>query len=206
MVKPGIEQLTMKSDVSVDLQKKFLSVGDLRGDLLAFFHDRLKVYLRDQGHRHDHIDAALMRPDGTPEDDLVLIVKKLEALEAFVKTDDGADLAAAFKRGANILKAEEKKGALGDLSVDPGLFQLAEEEALFAALSGAEGETRSSVKVEDFTGAMAALSTLRAPLDAFFEEVTVNADDPKLRLNRLALLRRLISATATVADLSKLEG
>jgi glycyl-tRNA synthetase beta chain len=148
-------------------------------------------------------------------------VKKLEALEAFLKTDDGANLAAAFKRGANILKAEEKKGGIPPLekgglggdpqaktghAVDAALLQLAEEKALFAALSGAEGKTQAAVQREDFTGAMASLSTLRAPLDAFFDKVTVNADDPKLRMNRLALLQRLIAATATVADLSKLEG
>ncbi len=189
-------------------------------DLLAFFHDRLKVYLRDKGHRHDHIDAVLLRADGSPEDDLVLIVKKLEALEAFLKTDNGANLAAAYKRGANILKAEEKKagvpplekGGLGGdpkqtpYSFDENALVLPEEISLHTALAAAETKAAAAVKTEDFTAAMAALSALRAPLDAFFEKVTVNAEDPKLRANRLALLQRLRSATAQVADLSKLEG
>jgi glycyl-tRNA synthetase beta chain len=218
---PGVDSVTMGSGPSDSTNAKFVDAKSVRIDLLAFFHDRLKVYLRDKGHRHDHIDAVLSRADGSPEDDLVLIVKKLEALEAFLKTDDGANLAAAFKRGANILKAEEKKGGIPPLekgglggdpqaktghAVDAALLQLAEEKALFAALSGAEGKTQAAVQREDFTGAMASLSTLRAPLDAFFDKVTVNADDPKLRMNRLALLQRLIAATATVADLSKLEG
>lgn len=175
--------------------------------LLAFFHDRLKVYLRDQGRRHDRIDAVLMTPEGEPEDDLVLIVRKLEALEAFLATEDGANLAAAYKRAANILKAEEKKGPVprpGDLA--PTAFALAEEKALHAALAAAEEKAIAAVKAEDFKAAMAALSTLRTPLDAFFDKVTVNAEDPVLRANRLALLQRLRAATAAVADLSKLEG
>ncbi len=176
-------------------------------DLLAFFHDRLKVYLRDKGHRHDHIDAVLTDADDNLQDDLVLIVAKLEALEAFLKTDDGENLAAAYKRAANILKAEDKKGALPkDLSIDKAAFDQREEKALFAALETAEAKAEKAVAAEDFEGAMAALSALRAPLDAFFENVTVNAEDEALRANRLALLRRLIAATARVADFSKLEG
>jgi glycyl-tRNA synthetase beta chain len=176
-------------------------------DLLTFFHDRLKVYLRDKGHRHDHIDAVLTRSDGSPEDDLVLIVRKLEALEAFLKTDDGANLAAGFKRAANILKAEEKKGAAaGSAGVSEASLQQAEEKALFAALVAAETKAKAAVGAEKFAEAMSALSNLRAPIDAFFDKVTVNADKPELRANRLALLRRFIAATATVADLSKLEG
>lgn len=181
--------------------------GAQTGDLTEFFHDRLKVYLRDKGHRHDHIDAVLTRADGSLEDDLVLIVRKLEALEAFLKTDDGANLAAGFKRAANILKAEEKKGALpGAATVDPAKLQQAEEKALHASLLAAEKKTGPAVVEEKFAEAMAALSTLRTPIDAFFDKVTVNADDQALRANRLALLQKFTAATATVADLSKLEG
>ncbi len=185
-------------------------------DLLAFFHDRLKVYLRDKGHRHDHIDAVLARADGSLEDDLVLIVRKLEALEAFLKTDDGANLAAGYKRAANILKAEVgrasarqpdgERRAEARPTVDEKLLQQAEEKALHAALAAAEAKSTSAVMAEKFAEAMTALSTLRAPIDAFFDKVTVNADDPALRANRLALLQRFTAATATVADLSKLEG
>lgn len=188
----------------------------LGGELLSFLHDRLKVYLRDKGHRHDHIDAVLTKADGTPEDDLVLIVMKLEALEAFLKSDDGANLAAGYKRAANILKAEEKKGAAREgaqASSLPGAEALSEsalvepeEKALFAALEAAEARAKAAVAAEKFEDAMAALASLRAPIDAFFEKVTVNADDPALRANRLALLARFRAATAEVADLSKLEG
>ncbi len=176
-------------------------------DLLIFFHDRLKVYLRDKGHRYDHIDAVLAKADGTPEDDLVLIVRKLEALEAFLKTDDGANLAAGFKRAANILRAEEKKGAVpGPDAVSEGKLAQAEEKALYAALAAAEEKAKKAVAAEKFEDAMSALASLRAPIDAFFDKVTVNADDPALRNNRLALLARFRAATAEVADLSKLEG
>jgi glycyl-tRNA synthetase beta chain len=185
------------------------ALANLRGapTIIEFFHDRLKVYLRDKGHRHDHIDAVLARADGSLEDDLVLIVMKLEALEAFLKTDDGANLAAGYKRAANILKAEEKKGALTNAAaVDSARLQQAEEKALHAALLSAEEKAKAAVAGEKFAEAMAALSALRAPIDAFFDKVTVNADDAGLRANRLALLQRFTAATATVADLSKLEG
>ncbi|MEX0644526.1 MAG: glycine--tRNA ligase subunit beta, partial [Parvularculaceae bacterium] len=201
-------------------------------DLLAFFHDRLKVYLRDPsskhgGHRHDHIDAVLAKADGSPEDDLVLIVRKLDALEAFLKTDDGANLAVAYKRAANILKAEEKKdvvrmsdseirqpaadgGLRPSASIRPTVDEKhlieAEEKALFAALKSVEEKAKEAVAAEKFADAMAALASLRKPIDAFFEKVTVNDKDAALRANRLALLAGFRAATATVADLSKLEG
>lgn len=175
--------------------------------LLAFFHDRLKVFLREKGHRHDHIDAVLTDALGILQDDLVLIVAKMKALEAFLKTDDGANLVAAFKRAANILKAEEKKGAQKkDFAFSDTLLNQTEEKSLFAALKGAETDAQKAVADEDFEGAMTALSALRAPLDAFFENVTVNADDEKLRTNRLALLQRFIAATASVANFARLEG
>jgi glycyl-tRNA synthetase beta chain len=204
-----------KSEYELEFERRFGSRGSRQGifarellsDLLAFFHDRLKVYLRDKGHRHDHIDAVLARADSSLEDDLVLIVRKLEALATFLKTDDGANLAAGYKRAANILKAEEKKGAaVANAAVNEALLVQAEEKSLFAHLRAAEAEALKSVAAENFDAAMAMLSTLRAPIDAFFDKVTVNADDPALRANRLALLQRFTAATATVADLSKLEG
>ncbi|MEM8771556.1 MAG: glycine--tRNA ligase subunit beta [Pseudomonadota bacterium] len=193
------------------VQPKNLFVTDDE-DLIEFFHDRLKVYLRDSsheggGHRHDHIDAVLTDADGNLQDDLVLIVAKLKALEAFLKTDDGANLVAAYKRAANILKAEEKKGALpDDLSVDVRALELAEEKALADVLEKAEEKASKALADEDFEAAMAALAELRAPLDAFFDNVTVNADNEKSRANRLALLRQLTNAVGRVADFSKLEG
>jgi glycyl-tRNA synthetase beta chain len=179
----------------------------LTQQLLAFFHDRLKVYLREKGHRHDQIDAVLMKADGAAEDDLALIVMKLEALEAFLKSDDGANLAAGYKRAGNILKAEEKKGALPKLgAVDEKRLKQAEEKALFHALKRAEEKAEKAVAAERFADAMAALASLRPAVDAFFDKVTVNAEDKDLRANRLALLQRFIDAAARVADLSKLEG
>jgi glycyl-tRNA synthetase beta chain len=186
-------------------------------ELITFVADRLKVSLRERGYAHDRIDAVLGRPDvdleynivaTQPEDDLVLIVMKLEALNAFLKSDDGANLAAAYKRAANILKAEEKADgrAADPRSVAEGKLALAEEKALFAALTSAEEKAGAAVAAEKFAVAMSALSALRAPLDAFFAKVTVNATDAALRANRLALLARFRAAAATVADFSKLEG
>ncbi|MEO0398622.1 MAG: glycine--tRNA ligase subunit beta [Pseudomonadota bacterium] len=177
------------------------------GDILDFFHDRLKVYLRDAGRRHDRIDAVRTDANGALRDDLVEIVARLSALDAFLETGDGENLAAAFKRAANILKAEAKKGALppadavsADALVEPP------EKAVFAALGVAGDTAEKACANEDFEAAMAALAALRAPLDAFFETVIVNADDPALRENRLALLNRFVAATGAVADFSKLEG
>ncbi|MEZ5917109.1 MAG: glycine--tRNA ligase subunit beta [Parvularculaceae bacterium] len=180
---------------------------EIARDLLTFIHDRLKVYLRDKGHKHDRIDAVLAKPDGALEDDLVLIVMKLKALETFLATDDGANLVAGYKRAANILRAEAKKGALPDAAaVSEALLQQDEEKALFKALKATENDVEIAVAEERFEDAMSALASLRAAVDAFFEKVTVNADDEKLRANRLSLLQRFIAATAGVADLSKLEG
>ena len=176
--------------------------------LVPFFHDRLKVYLRDKGHRHDRIDAVLTDSSGALIDDFVLIVRKLEALAAFLKTDDGENLAGAYKRAANILKAEEKKDkkAADPDAVDKGALADKEEKALFDVLLEAEEKAAEAVKGENFEQAMAALASIRAPLDHFFDQVTVNADDPSLRANRLSLLARFRAATAAVADFSKLEG
>lgn len=174
--------------------------------MLDFLADRLKVQLRDQGKRHDLVDAVFALGD----DDLVRIVARVEALDAFLKTEDGANLLAGYKRAANILAAEEKKGkwsaeeAKGQ--VDASKLAEPAEKALYEALEKALPAARAAVEKEDFAAAMKALSGLRAPVDAFFEKVLVNADDPMLRRNRLLLLSRLREALSQVADFSKIEG
>lgn len=175
-------------------------------DLLAFFADRLKITLRDMGARHDLVDAVFALPG---QDDLLLIARRVEALQKFLETEDGKNLLAGYKRAANILRIEEKKdGRAYDAAPDAALAAQGEpaERALAEALQTARAEASKAVEAEDFAGAMRALSTLRAPVDAFFTDVTVNADDPKLRENRLALLNALRAATREVADFSKIEG
>jgi glycyl-tRNA synthetase beta chain len=175
-------------------------------DLVAFFLDRLKVQLRDQGKRHDLVDAVFALGD----DDLVRIVARVEALDAFLKLQDGANLFAASKRAANILAAEEKKGKWsageGQGAVDAAKLVEPAEKALAAALDKALPAARAGVGAEDFAAAMKALSALRAPVDEFFEKVLVNADDAALRRNRLLLLTRFTHALSAVADFSKIEG
>lgn len=175
-------------------------------DLLGFLADRLKVYLRDQGARHDLIDAVFALPG---QDDLLMVVRRVEALQKFLDTDDGKNLLAGYKRAANILRIEEKKdGRAHDSAPDAALAAAGEpaERALAEALAKARETASAAVAREDFAGAMQALSTLRAPVDAFFQDVTVNAPDPKLRENRLALLNALRAATREVAEFAKIEG
>ena len=176
-----------------------------RVDLLAFLADRLKVYLRDKGARHDLIDAVFAL-DG--QDDLLMIVKRVEALAAFLDTEDGKNLLAGYKRAANILKAEEKKEK--EASFDAAYAGSADapdaEKALAAAVSSASAQAAACVVKEDFGGAMKALAALRAPVDKFFEDVTVNDADAQKRLNRLRLLSALRGAVHTVADFSKIGG
>jgi glycyl-tRNA synthetase beta chain len=174
-------------------------------DLLAFFADRLKVYLRDKGARHDLIDAVFALPR---QDDLLLIVRRVEALGKLLDTEDGKNLLAGYRRAANILRAEEKKDgaeAFGGKH-DPALLVLPAEKDLADTLAAASAAARERVAREDFEGAMRALATLRAPVDAFFLDVTVNADAPDLRLNRLRLLNELREAMHSVADFSKVAG
>ncbi|MDO8289931.1 MAG: glycine--tRNA ligase subunit beta [Parvibaculum sp.] len=168
--------------------------------LWDFFADRLKVYLRDRGARHDLVDAVFALEG---QDDLVLIVKRVEALSAFLSTDDGANLLTGYKRAVNILKIEEKKD---DKSFDgvPDRGALPEEQALFDAIEVASKEAKAAVTKEDFAAAMGALAQLRAPVDAFFEHVKVN--DEGFRENRLKLLAQIRAALHTVADFSKVEG
>ncbi|MCZ8316660.1 glycine--tRNA ligase subunit beta [Phreatobacter sp.] len=183
-------------------------IDGFSSDLLSFFHDRLKVLLRDQGQRHDLVDAVLASGEGN--DDLLLVVRRVEALAALLGTEDGKNLLAGTKRAINILRIEEKKdGRAHDGAPDAALVEtqgLPEEKALFSQLQLASAEARDQVAREDYAGAMKALAELRPAVDAFFDKVTVNADDPALRENRLRILGQLRAATATVADFSKIEG
>jgi glycyl-tRNA synthetase beta chain len=171
-------------------------------DLLSFFHDRLKVYLRDQGARHDIIDAVLT-PDA---DDLLMVARKAEALTAFITSEDGLNLLAGTKRATQLLAAEEKKGTVVADGVSEALLKLDAEKSLFAAIQSASKSAAEAVASEDFRSAMQALSTLRGPVDKFFEDVLVNDEDAAIRANRLALLKAIREATATVADFSKITG
>ncbi len=176
----------------------------LAADLLDFFADRLKVYLREQGARHDLIDAVFALGG---QDDLLMIVRRVEALGRFLETDDGTNLLAGVKRAGNILRIEEKKdGRAHDGAPDPALFEQDEERALASAIDEAEMRAADAVAAEDFEAAMAAIATLRSPVDAFFDAVTVNADDEALRDNRLRLLSRIRAATRAVAEFSRIEG
>lgn len=172
--------------------------------LLAFFHDRLKVYLRDQGIRHDIIDACIAMPGN---DDLTLLVKRARALSETLSTDDGENLIQGFKRANNILtQAEEKDGVEYSYGADIKFAEGDAEKALFKALDDADAVIKPAMAVEDFTTAMAAMAGLRGPIDAFFTDVQVNADSDVLRRNRLNLLSRIRSICLAVADLTKIEG
>ncbi|MGM5053786.1 glycine--tRNA ligase subunit beta [Rhizobium sp. 814_E9_N1_1] len=172
------------------------------GDLLSFFHDRLKVYLRDQGARHDLIDAVLT----SDADDLLMVARRVEALTAFITSEDGKNLLAGTKRATQLLAAEEKKGTVIADGVSEALLKLDAEKELFAAISSASKDASDAVAREDFRSAMEALSKLRGPVDRFFEDVLVNDEDAAIRANRLALLRLIREATGTVADFSKISG
>ncbi|MEL7465411.1 MAG: glycine--tRNA ligase subunit beta [Pseudomonadota bacterium] len=179
-------------------------VGDLVADLLAFFADRLKVHLRAEGVRHDVIDACFHLGG---QDDLVLLVNRVNALQQFVEGEDGANLLAGYKRAANILAAEQKKDGV-EYTLDPNAkFAEAEEErALFAALDAAEAAIAPALEAEDFAAAMTAMAALRAPIDGFFDKVTVNAENDIVRRNRLCLLNRVKVVMERVAVFSAIEG
>ena len=211
----GVIRLVLGNGVRVGLTSgPFRKSADLVGvrdagfadvnDLLAFLHDRLKVYLRDQGIRHDVIDACLAMPGN---DDLTLLVKRATALSDFVKTDDGTNLLQGFRRANNILtQAEQKDGVEYSFGADVKFAETEEERALFAALDAAEQTIAPAMATEDFAAAMAALAKLRAPIDAFFTAVQINSDNQVLRRNRLNLLHRIRAACAPVADLTRIEG
>ena len=173
-------------------------------DLLSFFHDRLKVFLKDQGIRHDIIDACLAMPGN---DDLTLLVKRAEALATFLKTEDGPNLLQGFKRANTILtQAETKDGVEYSFGADPKFAETDEERALFTALDAAEAKITPAMAAEDFAAAMAAMASLRHPVDAFFTAVQVNSDNAIVRRNRLNLLHRIRAICGGVADLTKIEG
>ena len=176
----------------------------IAADLLAFLHDRLKVHLREQGIRHDVIDAVLAMPGS---DDLTLVVARATALNDMLKTADGPNLLQGLKRAANILaQAEAADGVEYSFGADPKFADTDAERALFAALDTAEPRIRQAVAAEDFPAAMTAIAALRAPVDAFFEAVQVNSDNPILRRNRLNLLSRIREAGRLIADFTRIEG
>ncbi|WP_375210584.1 glycine--tRNA ligase subunit beta [Hyphomonas jannaschiana] len=227
----GVVRILLENDVRIGLRSNFAKAGatfpttidtekaktSARGaaeaifdatyftDLLSFFADRLKQYLRDQGQRHDLIDAVF----ALGEDDLVLITRRVEALGAFLGTEDGANLLAGYKRAANILRAEEKKGALPDnLIVDGALIDAGADEEihLHQTLGQVRHDIEEPLKNEDFAAVMTELAKLRGPVDAFFEHVMVNDEDQKVRANRLALLADIRDTLHRVADFSQIEG
>ncbi len=214
----GVIRLIIENGLRVDLLPVFGAAFDnypasviggaentsVCSDLLSFFADRVAVHLRGEGVRHDLI-AAVFALDG--EDDLVRLLARVEALQGFIESDDGANLLTAFRRAANILRIEEKKdGTSYDTAPDTGGFVQDEEAALGRALEAASAAVAKAVEQEEFTSAMAALAALRGPVDEFFDEVTVNEKDADLRANRLRLLSRIRVTMGLIADFSQIEG
>jgi len=217
----GVIRLIVENSLRYKLRQVFKKAAELHGfeyndfattrdELVVFFHDRLVVQFKGSGMRHDHVNACMIfqKPGiSSLEDDLCRLKDRVSALSNFLDTDDGVNLHAGYKRAANILKIEEKKdGKTYDQAVELGEYDLPEEDALAAALTVAKTNAEVALHTEDFEKAMAALSTLRAPIDAFFDKVIVNADDAAVRANRLALLSEIRSAVNTVADFSRIEG
>ena len=214
----GIIRLILQNNLRLNLQDAIFSSLELYAnelpekvdsnrvalELMAFIADRLKVYLKDDGIRHDHIDAVF---GVASDDDLIRLVARMRALGTFLASDDGANLVTAYKRASNIVRAEEKKDQVSfEGTINAKLLQDAEETNLFEALSEQSKLINDHVAEENFAAAMAAVASLRWPVDAFFDKVTVNADDADLRQNRLRLLSQIRSALSAVADFSKLEG
>jgi glycyl-tRNA synthetase beta chain len=172
-------------------------------DLLSFFADRLKVQLREQGARHDLVDAVFALEG---QDDLLMVVRRVEALGKFLDTDDGKNLLAGTKRASNILSIEEKKDKRSyDGAPDAALYSLDEEKTLAKAIDQVKAEAGAAVAKEDFAAAMSAMAKLRPAVDAFFDKVKVNDDDVNVRENRLKLLNEIRAATRAVADFSKIQ-
>jgi glycyl-tRNA synthetase beta chain len=178
---------------------------ELAADMLGFFADRLKIHLREGGARHDLVDAVFSLER---QDDLLIIVRRVEALADFLETENGKNLLAGYRRAANIIRIEEKKDNKSYTGApDAKAYKQDEERALAEAIVSAKAEAAAALEAEDFTAAMAAMAKLRPLVDAFFDKVTVNVeDDPKLRENRLKLLNEIREATAAVADFSKIGG
>ncbi|WP_146590872.1 glycine--tRNA ligase subunit beta [Puniceibacterium confluentis] len=199
----GVIRLILKNALRVPLTKIFAE-NFWSADLMSFFHDRLKVYLKDEGIRHDVIDACLAMPGN---DDLTLLVARARALSDTLKTEDGTNLVQGFKRANNILtQAEEKDGVEYSYGADPQYAEDPAETALFAALDTAEARIRPALADEGFAAAMQAMAALRPEVDAFFEAVQVNAESEILRRNRLNLLSRIRTVCLQVADLTRLDG
>ena len=202
----GVIRLIMENQLTLPLAAmlKPADVGAGAVDLLGFIQDRLKVFLRDQGIRHDVIDACIAM---SGSDDLALLAKRAQALQLTLATDDGENLIQGFKRANNILsQAEEKDGVEYSYGADVKFAESDAEKALFAALDVADAQIKPAMDAQDFSTAMAALSILRGPIDLFFDAVKINADSAMIRRNRLNLLSRIRTTCLSVADLSKLEG
>ncbi|MEC9197630.1 MAG: glycine--tRNA ligase subunit beta, partial [Pseudomonadota bacterium] len=200
----GVIRLILENDLRVSLSTLLGAAGEAKDDLLSFFFDRLKVYLKDQGIRHDVIDACLAM-DGA--DDLTLLVKRAKALSDVLGTEDGVNLVQGYKRAANILtQAEEKDGVEYSFGADPKFAEVDEERALFDVLTATSPAIAADLKAEDFAGAMGKMAALRAPVDAFFEAVQVNTDNQTVRRNRLNLLSQIRQTVGQVADLGRIEG
>ncbi|WP_286760018.1 MULTISPECIES: glycine--tRNA ligase subunit beta [Sulfitobacter] len=185
-------------------QVEYQTHGFVSENLLSFLHDRLKVYLKDQGVRHDIIDACIAMPQN---DDLTLLVKRAKALSETLKTDDGENLIQGFKRANNFLsQAEDADGVEYSFGADIKFAETDEERALFAALDTAEAQIKPAMEAQDFGTAMSAMASLRGPIDAFFDAVQVNSDNATVRRNRLNLLSRIRTICSSVADLTKIDG
>jgi glycyl-tRNA synthetase beta chain len=203
----GVIRIVLDNKLRLNL-RRYIAAGAGReqasDDLLAFFADRLKVQLREQGTRHDLVDAVFALEG---QDDLLLIVRRVEALGKFLDTDDGKNLLAGYKRATNIIRIEEKKDAREYVGKpDPSLYRQDEERALAKTIDAAKAEAAAAVAREDFSSAMSAMAKLRPHVDAFFDKVTVNVEDKPIRENRLRLLNEIREATRAVADFSRIEG
>ena len=212
----GVIRIVLENRLRLSLRAAFETAGDLLkvddktiyGDLMAFIADRLKVHLRDEGVAHDHIEAVFAL---SGEDDLVRLLERVRALGAFVNSEDGANLLTAYRRAANIVRAEQKKddavyaGEAYDASLAQGKAN-GVEAALWTTLEDVEKRAGSSLEAEQFAEAMSSLAQLREPVDKFFDDVTVNVDDTDLRRNRLRLLAHIQQVMDNVADFSKIEG
>ncbi len=202
----GVIRLILDNHLTLPLAERLAAAdaGAGAADLLGFFQDRLKTYLRDRGIRHDVIDACIAMPQS---DDLALLLKRAEALQGALGTDDGENLIQGFKRANNILsQAEEKDGVEYSFGADVKYAENEAEKVLFAALDSADKTIQPAMATQDFAAAMAAMATLRGPIDAFFEAVKINADSALVRRNRLNLLSRIRTTCLSVADLTKVEG
>ena len=202
----GVIRLIMANQLTLPLTTiiKSVDIGSGSANLMEFFQDRLKGFLRDEGIRHDVIDACIAMPGN---DDLSLLAKRAQALQSMLVTDDGESLVQGFRRANNILsQAEKKDGVEYSYGADIKFAESDAEKMLFAALDKVDAKIKPAIEAQDFLSAMTAIATLRGPIDIFFEKVKINADSAMIRRNRLNLLSRIRNTCLSVADLSKLEG